>query len=75
MNCILQRCAHFRAGNCEKLGACGARHALEQAALPGGYCVIEHDNPTVAALLKGKLARRVSRSGRTITIQAVRASA
>lgn len=74
-SCILGGCPHAKAGRCVLLGECGAGYALARAREPGGYDMINFENPTLKGLLAAKLVEEVGFNGRIVTVTATRARA
>ncbi len=75
--CILGGCAHahVKTERCSALGECGAGYALRKASEPGGYEMINFDNPTLNCLRKAKLVEEVNFSGRCVSVKAIRGRA
>jgi hypothetical protein len=71
MTCILKACPHAKANRCGLLGECGAAYALRRAREPGGYEMINFENPTLKALLTAKLVEEVSFNGRCVRVMAL----
>lgn len=75
MTCILGGCPHAKANRCGLLGECGAGYALRKACEPGGYDMINFENPTLKALLAAKLVAEIAFNGRSVTVVATQARA
>lgn len=73
--CILNSCPHVKHDRCGLLGECGAGYALRKASEPGGYEVINFENPTLKSLLASKLVQEVTWNGRCVTVVATQTRA
>lgn len=75
MDCILKRCAHHEDSKpgrpCRSLEECGAAYALDRSRDPGGYEVIDGNNPTIDALKRAGLVTMTRCSERTSIATAV----